>query len=366
MFTSRFVALVLSRILWYCRAQPNACAIQDELPTIDTSLDAIDEEVTATMLLQHQLLLPADLQASRQDRIVPSTVPPKLLILIVSCHKYESNWSDLVAWGEKVHPGGKVILMSGPDTEVQWALDDAFYFDGAMKRLVVNASDAYEALPVRMLMSLHGILNSPELADITHVLKLDDTTILGTYDGSKPDGMNATLIESALSMEPANYLSPEFGYRAYQCDPIPDHYPYNKDSFEWHFKNVVNTSYWYNRKQPCYGNFTYADGEFGYILSRHAMDVLVQQWPLEKMDNLYYNHVYEDMVIGQTLFNQSVALSPVRSLQGMPHYFARLTCPCSAAAPTAACDAFCSSSDKRCCWQACGINPGQCQASIDV
>lgn len=369
MVASAFVALILASIFWCSKAQLKDWTLyfQDEISTMNRSVDAIDDEASATILLQTQMLLSADLQ----NGLVTSYVPPKLLILILSCHEHASNWPTLYAWGEKVHPGGKVIVLLGKrvEEELPWAHDEAFYFDDSMKQIVVNASDAYEALPVRMLTSFHTILSSAEFADITHVLKIDDTTILGTYDISKPDGMNATSIELALSKSPADYLAPEFGYRAYDCNNSPP-----KDAFTFHWKYSSSTSYWFNRAQPCDGTFTYADGEFGYILSRHALRVLVQHWPLQRMDDLYHNYVYEDLAIGQTLFNHSVTLLPVSSLQGMPH-LASLRCPCNAAAPNALCDSYCTNSDNegtggyphaRCCWQACGSFPGLCRAAIDI
>jgi hypothetical protein len=111
MFASALVALGLSSTVWYIRAQQNCGTqhLQDELPTLDRSLDAIDEEVPATMLLQSQL----HMSSLMQERTAPTSSLSKLLILIVSCHQHADHWSYLTKWGEEVHPGGKVLTMAG-------------------------------------------------------------------------------------------------------------------------------------------------------------------------------------------------------------------------------------------------------------
>jgi hypothetical protein len=343
------IALGLSSTLWYIKAEQNVCTqcIVDEL---DSSLDSLDEEASATMLLQNQLYM------AREEHIAKTSPLPKLLILIVSCHAHKSTWPELEQWGKRVHPGGSVVIMAGrPPNDT---LPTLFEYDTSRGHLVVNASDAYDGLPVRMIAGFHSILQSPEHADITHVLKLDDTTILGSEPESTPTGIDAKKIELALSKNPGDYLTSEVGYRAYDCSKVPE-----KD-MQWHFHNTDNTSYWYNRDQPCNGVFVYADGEFGYMLSRHALNVLTKAWPVESFDELYHTYVYEDMMVGQTLKKYSVTLYPTH-VQGMPSW-TRQTCPCNPAAPSALCDDHCANSNKRCCWQACGNYPGLCSPVRDI
>jgi hypothetical protein len=353
MFGAAFASFALSSALW-CGAW--------SLETVDV----VDEEVPATMLLQNEVY-----RLSRpQDPLPPTALRSKLLIVIVSCHAHTDTWPSLVEWGNKVHPGGKVLVLAGrlPNGTLPWPNEHkVFHHDSSLQHLIVNASDSYDGLPERMLVSFHSILRTPELADITHVLKLDDTTILGTYGPSKPDGMDATKVELALSKQPADYLCAELGYRAYDCaalgtDKLPSF------TMQWHYTGhaMVNDSHWYHRDQPCNGQIAYADGEFGYILSRKALNVLVEAWPLESMDDVYHRYVYEDLMVGETLQNHSVTLRPIH-LQGMQHW-ERHKCPCNIASSSAACDAVCASplSDRRCCFSACVDNPGLCHSAIDA
>jgi hypothetical protein len=306
------------------------------------------------MLLQSHMRV-----SSSEDAF--AAAPTKLLILIVSTHKHADNWDYLKHWSDEVHHKGQAVILTGQSDGVPWPHGEkGFHYDASSRVLVVNASETYEHLAVRMMMAYHSILLEPEFADFTHILKLDDTTILGSYAPSKPVGMNARLVELALSKRPGDYLTPEFGYRAYDCENL-----YPSDAMQWHFrKHLVNSSYWYKREQPCDGVFTYADGEFGYILSRPALNMLAERWPMDSMDDLYQSYVFEDMMVGKELGALSVTLHPIR-LQGMPHW-TRHSCVCSPTEVTAECDEFCIHSDRRCCWSTCRSQPGLCQSVLDA
>jgi hypothetical protein len=252
-----------------------------------------------------------------------------------------------------------VVILTGRSNNSALPSNKTFFHDEAMNHLLVNASDDYDGLPERMMTAFWSILKMPKLNDVTHILKLDDTTVLGTQPASKPDGIDGLAIELALSKRPGDYLAPEFGYRAYDCA-----IERGTATMQWHFNKMVNTSYWYNRDQPCNGVFTYGDGEFGYILSRRAMEIVVNAWPPSMMTTLYQRYVYEDMLIGETLRNNSITLYPAH-IQGMPSW-SRQTCPCNPALPSKACDDYCLNSDRRCCWSACGKYPGLCESVRDV
>jgi hypothetical protein len=177
--------------------------------------------------------------------------------------------------------------------------------------LTVISSDGYDGLPEKMMRAFAAILNEAVLQNITHVYKVDDSNVI---DHPKIAGeSNITLMEQGLCGQGGDYFAPADGYRIANCSE-PRIFPHSYGN--WSMK-ISNTSYWYNRDQPCNdGIYSYAGGGFSYLLSRAALGVLTARWPQESMPEYSHTYALEDVAVGTTLHNAGVALIPVE-LPGM-------------------------------------------------
>jgi hypothetical protein len=356
---------------------------------------AIDEQDLGMALLQKQMQLQSassDLPSQPVElQQAPQKESGKLLIMILSCWQNEWMWTLLFTWVKHVHPDGDALILVGRQGETMdktYELNISYekqkhYGDGL---LIVNASDTYDGLAVKIISGIAAIYNAPELAQYTHVYKIDDSSIQMTdffvqrdysplhvwsYDKRSrmnPDqikklpgdvvdfsiiGFNATEVEAALTSQPADYMTAEFGYKAVDCAAL------DPKLMEYHFGRVPETSYWNNRRQPCKWIYTYANGAFGYILSRRAMGLVAKHWPLESMDELFHQFIYEDMAVAITLMEEGVSPTPVH-LKGHTPWNIRV-CPCAPTNPDASCDSYCDAHKSgRCCHQVCRQNQGLC------
>jgi hypothetical protein len=316
--------------------------------------------------------------------------------MLVSCQDNSVNWHNLTRWAEDVHPGGDYLILIGrPDN---YTMDKPYELNLAERLLMVNVTDAYDALAVKVVAALKSIYEAPELAHITYVYKVDDTSVgkpdwyvqkemnvsgqplhawerpglghIGGWDiqpltphqvrslpGDMVDfsiiGLNATAVQAALASQPADYMTSEIGYKAIDCDLVEPKY------LEWHFSRVPEDSYWDNRRQPCNWKFAYANGGFGYMLSRRALGLISKHWPWESLGDVFFQFVYEDMAVGVTLQAEGVVPTPVH-LAGHTPWNSRV-CPCTPNNPAEACQSYCTTSTTaRCCFKPCIDQPGLC------
>eukprot|EP00401_Gymnodinium_catenatum_P008983 CAMPEP_0117465778 /NCGR_PEP_ID=MMETSP0784-20121206/4801_1 /TAXON_ID=39447 /ORGANISM="" /LENGTH=291 /DNA_ID=CAMNT_0005259697 /DNA_START=177 /DNA_END=1049 /DNA_ORIENTATION=- len=237
---------------------------------------------------------------------------PKLLVLVVSCHKHTDKWYALRKWAERAHPGGTVLVLAGLPHGVN-SLGEPYKLSLANGTLFVDSSDAYEALPEKMVRAYTSVRDAPELQHITHLIKVDDTTVLdNTTTWSQ---LNVTLMTTSLTGHDGDYFTSEAGYVVSNCSQ-----PHSTCVLDWHLsKRLPSTSYWFNRTFTCHDTLPYADGGYGYILSRRALDHIAKQWPLDTMEELRYTHIYEDLAVGMALKGSGVNLVGIR-IQGMPTY----------------------------------------------
>ena len=71
----------------------------------------------------------------------------------------------------------------------------------------------------------------------------------------------------------------------------------NENPRGYHFGRVPKDSYWNNRKYT--GKMKpYADGGCSYILSRKAVKAITNQYGFDKLEQVYRDHIYEDMMVG--------------------------------------------------------------------
>lgn len=227
----------------------------------------------------------------------------KMLILILSCHRYNHTWASLREWAASVHPQGSVLILAGlpPGTS---ALRNKQPYDLSLAdgTLFVASGDTYNSLPEKVVRAFISIRNDPQLQHITHVLKVDDTSIAefpATYD--------AGVFESALADVAGDYFSSMMNYAVVNCaEPSPH------CESTYHLQHEDESSYWHNRTYHFpQATFLYAlGGGGGYIVSRRALDLVASRWPLRKesMDELAYAGVYEDVLLGHTLSTSGVTM----------------------------------------------------------
>lgn len=326
-----------------------------------------DQELGVALLQKHMKLQSTN--SSISDGRLESSFQPllaqrdsekapagKLLIMILSCHKHAGKRDSLLEWAHQVHPGGEVLIVMGrPKNRT---MITPYELSMSQRTLLVNVSDTYDALAVKVIEAYRSIFEAPELANVTYVYKIDDTSVGQDLADYNMSGFNATSVQKSLESEPGDYLTSEWGYSATNCATWP------KEALQWHFGRVPETSYWHNREQPCHGVFTYANGAFGYLVSRRAIGLICKHWPPESMGEFYRQFIYEDMAVGITLRAEGITPSPVR-LAGHVPWNSR-NCPCPPGDPSEACNSWCEAHQPthNCCFETCRQFPGLCATYV--
>jgi hypothetical protein len=294
--------------------------------------DFMTDDGIATVLLQNKLeldhgreptaILETPQRQEERRRIDPE---PEMLLLIVSHHGNSHLWDRVRAFGKAVHPNGRILILTGfPNSS---PIQEDYILSFTESRLTVNSSDNYDRLPEKMFCAYNAIAHAPELQNITHVLKIDDNSI---FDEERPwnvwNQSDILSFSKSLAGQPGHYFSPEHGYLAIgqlREDQVSG----------WHLqkstKYIPLDSYWRYRTFKPPSNFTYASGETGYVLTRHALTILSNRWPLEAMTSLYHTHIYEDQAVGITLWEAGENLTAIDAAS-MPEWHSRCKCslPC--------------------------------------
>lgn len=344
-----------------------AVAISEELddmaPTILVQRQ-LELDLSGVMLRPYQKPLLHPLPADDKQVMLQARqeTPVELLVLIVSCHANADKWPDLVQWAESVHPSGRVLILAGfPPTA---SFQPEYHLSLTNKTLFVNASDAYDGLPDKVVRGFSSVLHAPELQNATHVFKVDDTSVL---DPAKlwADSSFSSL-EQALAGQLGDYFGPEYGYITADCS-VPR-------SLYWHVtKGLPNTSYWQYRLFICNDTFAYANGETGYIVSRRAVGIISDRWPVESASELYHSQIFEDYNIGLTLSGAGVTLTPIH-VTALPEWN-RKACPCelpclhenSSIVLETIYHKYCNESvGEMCCFGHCRENDGLCSSTVHM
>ena len=199
-----------------------------------------------------------------------------LLIVVVSCCKHKHLWNNI-----KSRTSNNLIIIAGTNDR---AIEKRWY-DKNEKILWLNCNDYYDGLPEKMVLAIEEILNNPEFSNVTHILKIDD------HDTDFNDDNICKL---------------------YHNDAIKNHDYVGQKLNNWgqlsdctyHFGKVPEWSIWNNRHADI-SNISYFDGGCSYILSRRAMQLVINEWNDKNIDHLRTCEIYEDVVMGKILINKN-------------------------------------------------------------
>jgi hypothetical protein len=193
-----------------------------------------------------------------------------------------------------------LILAGSPQDATPFRNDTPYELSFVDGTLFVNSCDSYDKLPEKIVRGFTSIRDEPELQHITHVLKVDDTSI-----EEFPKYFSALALERALAGADGDYFSSLMGYMAIDC---AEPHPYCEARYHLQHAGLAESSSWYDRSYHFPQiNFSYASGGGGgYLVSRRALGLVADQWPLHSMEELSQSNIYEDALIGETLFRAGV------------------------------------------------------------
>lgn len=203
-----------------------------------------------------------------------------ILLVIVSCCKHSHLWDEI-----KKRTNNDLIIIAGTNDE------NIKGYDEQNKILYLNCSDYYDGLPEKIVLMIEEVLFRPEFSHITHILKIDD------HDTFFNDE-TITNIYNYYELLVFDYIGQKKNYwiDILNCD--------------YHFGKVPETSYWHNRTFNI-SNITYFDGGCSYILNRKAMEMVNRVYNSSNLDQLRQEHIYEDLMIGQTVISDNGSFKQV-------------------------------------------------------
>lgn len=199
----------------------------------------------------------------------------KPLLLRVSCQKESHKWK---AFGHKTH--SQIILCGDPNLKTNYKLENDI--------LYLKCRDTYDALPQKMIAAFNAVLRIPEFKDVDRFIKLDSDNRIRSSFRPNRDRVIAS----------NHYVGQQIWWMKNKENPRG-----------YHLGRVPKNSYWHNRKYT--GEMKpYADGGCSYILSRKAVREITKQYGFDKLDQVYKEHIYEDMMVGLLL--NKVGITPVK------------------------------------------------------
>ena len=105
-----------------------------------------------------------------------------MLVIITSCMRNMHLWDELRAWGKTLGASQGILIVAGT------SLDTEYVLSRENSTLFVNCSDAYDALPEKLLRAYTAVVDAPELAGVTHIFNTDDTDVTDSLNTSIKKG----------------------------------------------------------------------------------------------------------------------------------------------------------------------------------
>ena len=198
---------------------------------------------------------------------MPEHSEKNLLVCFLSCKKNNHLWEGLSNYNFN-----KIIFCGDPD------INEPYIFNNNI--LTLKCGDTYDYLPVKIYLMIKAVLEIPEFKNITHILKIDD------WDTKIDNDITKKIDEINLHDYCGQQLHKDFfGMRNY------------------HFNKCPKDSMWNDKKYE--GDFVpWLDGGSGYILSKHAMQIIDNEF--KSTDKIYENHIYEDVMIALILRKNAI------------------------------------------------------------
>lgn len=197
----------------------------------------------------------------------PEPKPYKLLFVRLSCAKEKSQWKNMRRKGVN-----QIILCGNPKLDVNYKLvDDILY---------VKAGDTYEKLPEKMIAAFSAILEMEEFKDISHIIKIDQDIDIKTVSEfcKRRKGFIERVDYSGGKVQKSR----------------------GRIGSNWHFGKVPKSSRWYNKKFIAKTVF-HASGGHGYTLSRHALEVITNEYNFNNLSDVAEKYILEDLMVALIL-----------------------------------------------------------------
>lgn len=197
----------------------------------------------------------------------PKPKPHKLLFVRLSCKKEKNKWPSMRVPGVE-----QVILCGNPKLESNYKLvDDVLY---------LKAGDTYEKLPEKMIAAFSAILDIDKFKDVTHIIKIDCDIEL--------DKVSKFCKRRAEFINNCNYSGGLVQKSA------------GMNGSNWHFGKVPKNSRWYNKKFMA-KMIDHASGGHGYTLSRHAMELITNEYNFNNLSEVGERYILEDLMVALIL-----------------------------------------------------------------
>lgn len=195
----------------------------------------------------------------------------KVLFVRVSCQKEKDLWPKL-----RRHKFQQVIICGDPKLKTNYILkDDVLY---------LKCRDGYDALPEKMIAAFSALLEIEKFKNVDRFLKLDSDNKLRA--SCRIDRDNTILKH--------DYVGQKIWWLKNGENPR-----------RYHFGRVPKNSYWYQRRYE--GKMVpYVDGGCSYVLSRRALKLITSEYDFDNLDQVYKNHIYEDVMIGLLLEKHNI------------------------------------------------------------
>ena len=195
----------------------------------------------------------------------------RILFVRVSCQKEKNLWPRL-----RRHKFQQVIICGDPKLKTNYKLEDDV--------LYLKCRDGYDALPEKMIAAFNAILEIEEFKNVNRFLKLDSDNML----------RSSCMVSRDQTILKYDYVGQRIWWLRNGDNPR-----------EYHFSRVSKDSYWYQRKYE--GEMVpYVDGGCSYVLSRRALKLITKEYGFDKLEEVYKNHIYEDVMVGLLLKKHNI------------------------------------------------------------
>ena len=194
-----------------------------------------------------------------------------ILYVFISCNsRIDKNYNRITNMMDKLNCDNYIIVTGG-NTENKYLKDKHL--------LEIECNDYYEGLPEKMIKTFKFINENELFKKFTHFCKVDDdiimnqlisTDILNDYCG-KVENLN---------------ISPDRRWHINRCS----------------INSKFNTTEYTGRYVP------WCAGGHGYIVSRKSLNILASE-------KKYYNEIYEDVYIANTLYDKNIYPTNISELK---------------------------------------------------
>lgn len=183
--------------------------------------------------------------------------------------------NDLEKWKSfKTNPTNEIAIIGNQNLEENYVLEDNI--------LYLKCGDYYDQLPEKMIAAFNAILSIEKFNNVTHIIKRDMDT--GTEHLSFPKANLST-----------NYMGD-----IWHTETINGYWHINM------IRYMSPGSPWTNNEYKGPNPKTYCLGGPGYLLSRFAMEKMIEIYDFNNLHEVKDVHIYEDVMVAWLLKSKNI------------------------------------------------------------